>query len=127
MSIQTETISQEVKPEWNIKFTCIEPGGVSLYRFALDPPYLHALQFRTDWAGRSMEFGSIEHPEYDHLNAKKDMGERNGTQAGDPPKAAEAMYKLATMSDPPLRVVLGSDAYKAIMGKIETYQENYKK
>lgn len=23
----TEAISQEVKPEWGIKFTCIEPGG----------------------------------------------------------------------------------------------------
>ena len=29
----TETLSKEVKPEWGIKFTCIEPGG-----------------FRTDWA-----------------------------------------------------------------------------
>lgn len=23
----TEAINQEVKPEWGIKFTCIEPGG----------------------------------------------------------------------------------------------------
>lgn len=23
----TETIQQEVKPEWKIKFTCVEPGG----------------------------------------------------------------------------------------------------
>jgi NAD(P)-dependent dehydrogenase (short-subunit alcohol dehydrogenase family) len=23
----TEAVSQEVKPEWNIKFTCVEPGG----------------------------------------------------------------------------------------------------
>lgn len=58
------------------------------------------------------------------------------------------MYELATMKDPPLRVVLGSDAYKvrlpsscsitfelgihadsiqAMMGKIDTYSENFKK
>lgn len=36
----TESLNQELKPEWNIKLTCVEPGG-----------------FRTDWAGRSMEFG----------------------------------------------------------------------
>ena len=106
----TEAISQEVKPEWNIKFTCVEPGG-----------------FRTDWAGRSMSFADQRHPAYDHINAKKAMGDRNGTQAGDPIKGANAMYELAVMKDPPLRVVIGSDAYKGIMGKIEAYRENYKK
>lgn len=43
------------------------------------------------------------------------MGQRNGTQGGDPIKAASAMYELATQSDPPLRVVLGSDAYQVIL------------
>ncbi|CAK3980428.1 NAD(P)-binding protein [Lecanosticta acicola] len=106
----TEVISKEVKPEWNIKFTCIEPGG-----------------FRTDWAGRSMEFGEQKEAAYDHLDAKDTMGKRNGTQAGDPPKAARAMWELAKMDDPPLRVVLGSDAYKAINGKIKEYSELYPK
>lgn len=40
----TEALSKEIKPEWNISLTCIEPGG-----------------FRTDWAGRSMMFGD-RHP-----------------------------------------------------------------
>ncbi|TVY64343.1 putative oxidoreductase [Lachnellula suecica] len=106
----TEAISKEVKPEWGIKFTCIEPGG-----------------FRTDWAGRSMAFPEKRHPAYDHLNAEQSMKERNGTQAGDPPKGAKAMYELAVMDDPPLRVVVGTDAYKAIQGKIKEYDENYKK
>ncbi|TGO25679.1 hypothetical protein BPAE_0075g00340 [Botrytis paeoniae] len=106
----TESISQEVKPEWNIKFTCVEPGG-----------------FRTDWAGRSMQFPEKRNPAYDHLNVKEAMEKTNGTQAGDPEKGAKAMYQLATLSDPPLRVVIGSDAYKVIMAKIEAYGENYKK
>ncbi len=55
------------------------------------------------------------------------MGARHGSQAGDPIKGAKAMYELAIMKDPPLRVVIGSDAYKAIMPKIETYSQNYKK
>lgn len=66
-------------------------------------------------------------PAYDHMNAKKSMTERNGTQAGDPPKAAKAMYEFAMMEDPPLRVVVGTDAYKAIMEKIKNYDANYKK
>lgn len=106
----TETVAQEVKPEWNIRFTCIEPGG-----------------FRTDWAGRSMKFPEQRHPAYDHLDAQKLMGERHGTQAGDPKKGAEAFYQLAIMEDPPLRVVVGTDAYAAIMDKIAKYGENYKK
>ena len=106
----TEALSQELKPEWNIKLTLIEPGG-----------------FRTDWAGRSMTFAERKLPEYDHLNAEETMTKRNGTQVGDPAKGAEAMYKFAVMKDPPLRVVVGSDAYKAIMGKIESYGQNYKK
>ncbi|KAI9648025.1 hypothetical protein NHQ30_002653 [Ciborinia camelliae] len=106
----TESISQEVKPEWNIKFTCVEPGG-----------------FRTDWAGRSMQFPAKRHPAYDHMNVKETMEKKNGTQPGDPKKGAKAMYELAILSDPPLRVAVGSDAYKAIMEKIEGYEENYKK
>lgn len=74
-----------------------------------------------------MLFAPERHPAYDHLDAKKAMGERNGTQAGDPIKGAKAMYELAIMKDPPLRVVIGTDAYKAVMAKIQTYGENYKK
>jgi NAD(P)-dependent dehydrogenase (short-subunit alcohol dehydrogenase family) len=105
----TEALSNELKPDWGIKLTCIEPGG-----------------FRTDWAGRSMQFAE-RHPAYDHLNAKETMGKRHGTQVGDPKKGAKAMYELAVMKEPPLRVVVGSDAYQAIMGKIKAYEENYKK
>ena len=74
-----------------------------------------------------MAFAEERHPAYDHINAKEQMEQRNGKQVGDPVKAARAMYELAVMKDPPLRVVVGSDAYKAIMGKIESYKDNYQK
>ncbi|KAK5121683.1 hypothetical protein LTR85_004855 [Meristemomyces frigidus] len=106
----TEALSTELKPEWNIKLTCIEPGG-----------------FRTDWAGRSMMFGENKNKAYDHINAEKTMKERNGTQAGDPVKGARAMWEIAKMDDPPLRTVIGSDAYTAMMGKIKAYGELYPK
>jgi hypothetical protein len=91
--------------------------------------------FRTQWAGESyvllppllsrvlriptfrMVFGSSKHPAYDHLNAQAAMAARNGKQIGDPVKGARAMYELAIMEDPPLRVVIGSDAYTRIMNK----------
>lgn len=37
------------------------------------------------------------------------------------------MYELATMEDPPLRCVIGSDAYSAMEQKVETYGKNVKK
>ncbi|KAF2109898.1 hypothetical protein BDV96DRAFT_615571 [Lophiotrema nucula] len=105
----TEAVSKEVKPEWGIKFTCIEPGG-----------------FRTDWAGRSMDFGTKK-TAYDHLNAKEAMGQRHGKQAGDPAKAAKVFYELAVQKDPPLRCIVGTDAYSAINEKLDQYKENVKK
>jgi len=74
-----------------------------------------------------MAFNENKCEAYDHLNAEKAMNERNGTQAGDPPKAAKAMYELAVMDDPPLRCVLGTDAYKAMGGKLDTYKKNVEK
>ncbi|KAF2193247.1 NAD(P)-binding protein [Zopfia rhizophila CBS 207.26] len=106
----TEAISKEVKPEWGIKFTCIEPGG-----------------FRTDWAGRSMDFGEKKNPAYDHINAREAMRKRHGTQAGDPAKAAKVFYDLAVMEEPPLRCIVGTDAYKSINQKLEAYSENVEK
>lgn len=106
----TEALAAELKPEWNIKLTCIEPGG-----------------FRTDWAGRSMAFADNKCEAYDHIDAKAAMTKRNGTQAGDPPKGARAMYEIAVMEEPPLRVVIGSDAYTAMGVKLKTYGESVKK
>jgi len=106
----TMAVQQEVKPEWNIKFTCVEPGG-----------------FRTDWAGRSMSFPEKRHPAYDHINAEENMKKRHGTQAGDPKKGAKAMYELAILENPPSTVVIGSDAYQRINKKIKDYSENYPK
>ena len=59
-----------------------------------------------------MVFAEKRHPAYDHIDAKKNAEGRNGSQAGDPSKGAKAMYELAVMKDPPLRVVIGTDAYK---------------
>ncbi|KIV94044.1 hypothetical protein PV10_05201 [Exophiala mesophila] len=106
----TEGVAQEVKPEWGIKFTCIEPGG-----------------FRTNWAGASMEFPKQRLEAYDHLDARERMGKRNGNQPGDPLKASKAIYQLAVMEEPPARIALGSDAYQLVMTKLDDYRKIYTK
>jgi len=70
---------------------------------------------------------SDPHPAYTHLNPKESMDKRHGTQQGDPDRGAAAMYKVATMDEPPLRIVLGSDAFSSIIDKIEKYDDNYRK
>ena len=65
------------------------------------------------------------HPEYDHIDLKTMMTARSGTQPGDPRKAAKALYHLATMKNPPLRILLGSDAYPAILARLEEERLNF--
>lgn len=55
------------------------------------------------------------------------MTKRHGTQPGDPQKAAKAMYELAVLPDPPLRCVLGSDAYSGVKQKLEEHARNVEK
>jgi len=73
-----------------------------------------------------MEFAAHRHAAYDHMDAADAMAKRHGTEAGDPAKGAKAMYKLACMKEPPLRVVIGSDAYAGVMNKVEQYEQSYK-
>jgi hypothetical protein len=42
---------------------------------------------------------------------------RNGKQAGDPKKAAKAIYEITRESKPPVRLFLGIDAYQAAKEK----------
>jgi len=74
-----------------------------------------------------MAFGENKNPAYDHLDAEKSMKERNGKQAGDPRKGAQAMYELAVAEEPPLRCVIGTDAYSGISDKLEKYKTNVEK
>jgi len=90
----SEVLSREVAP-LGIKVTIIEPGG-----------------FRTDFAGSSTKL-SEGHPEYDSTVGKAARFQRayDGKQPGDPKKAAHAILQLTQEQRPPLRLLLGSDAY----------------
>jgi len=90
----SEVLSREVAP-LGVKVTIVEPGG-----------------FRTDFAGSSTKL-SEGHPEYDSTVGATARFQRdyNGKQPGDPKKAAQVIAQLTKEDKPPLRLLLGSDAY----------------
>ena len=92
----SESLSKEVGP-LGIKVTIVEPGG-----------------FRTGFAGSSTELREGR-PEYDATVGATVRFQRDyhGKQPGDPIRAAGALLHIATLSEPPLRLLLGSDAYNA--------------
>src|SRR5260370_433348 len=90
----SEVWSREVAP-LGIKATIVEPGG-----------------FRTAFAGSSTKL-SEGNPDYDSTVGATARFQRdyNGKQPGDPKKAAQAIVRLPQQQKPPLRLLLGSDAY----------------
>jgi NADP-dependent 3-hydroxy acid dehydrogenase YdfG len=97
----SETLSQEVAP-LNIHVTLIEPSG-----------------FRTDWSGRSSVKTSVAIEDYKAtLTPMFDMMVgASGHQAGDPKRAADAIVGVVESEKPPLRLLLGNDAYQVAVNK----------
>jgi NAD(P)-dependent dehydrogenase (short-subunit alcohol dehydrogenase family) len=89
----SEVLHNEVQP-FGVKVTIVEPGA-----------------FRTDWGGSSMQLAEV-HPDYDSTvgQLNRFRVQTDGTQAGDPAKAAQAILQVVGLDDPPLRLLLGKDA-----------------
>ena len=92
----SESLSKEVRP-LGVRVTIVEPGG-----------------FRTDFAGSSTKLRAGR-PDYEATVGATVRFQRdyNGKQPGDPAKAAAALLHIASLPEPPLRLLLGSDAYDA--------------
>jgi NAD(P)-dependent dehydrogenase (short-subunit alcohol dehydrogenase family) len=90
----SEVLAVEMAP-FNVRVTIVEPGG-----------------FRTDFAGTSTQI-SAGNPAYVDTVGKTAVMQReyNGKQPGDPQRAAQAIITVASADNPPLRLVLGRDAY----------------
>ncbi|PRH86841.1 short-chain dehydrogenase/reductase [Labrys okinawensis] len=99
----SEALGKEVKP-LGIHVTALAPG-----------------QFRTDWAGRSMVRSERSLADYDAIMDPIRAARRakSGNQPGDPAKAAQALLKLVSAENPPVRLYLGADALKLVQDKIE--------
>ena len=89
----SEALAKEVAP-LGIHVTCVEPGG-----------------FRTDWAGSSMTYAPrVEGYETTVDQRTSFFASGKFIPMGDPDKAAKVMIDLVEQPDPPVHLVLGSEA-----------------
>jgi NAD(P)-dependent dehydrogenase (short-subunit alcohol dehydrogenase family) len=99
----SETLAQEVRG-FGIKVTALAPGS-----------------FRTDWAGRSMVRSDRTIADYDALfdPIRAARQAKSGRQSGDPAKAAAALLAIVAADDPPVHLLLGSDALGLVRAKLD--------
>lgn len=84
-------LAAEVAP-LGIKVTVLEPGGMA-----------------TDWAGSSMSIPPISAPYQQTVGGLRDaLGAY--PPAGDPAKVAQTVLRVTDLEEPPVRLLLGSDA-----------------
>lgn len=89
----SSVLAAEVAP-LGIKVTVLEPGGM-----------------RTDWAGPSMRVDPVR-PEYaDTVGRMTFIHDGQLTAASDPAKVARLVLDVVALPEPPLRLLVGVDAY----------------
>ncbi|WP_372084819.1 oxidoreductase [Tistrella mobilis] len=103
----SEALGKEVAP-FGIRVTALAPG-----------------QFRTDWAGRSMDRTPRSIPDYDGVMdpIRAARQAKSGHQPGDPDKAAQALLALVAADAPPVRLFLGADALGLVTQKLEAMRD----
>lgn len=90
----SEVLSREVSP-LGIKVTVLEPGGM-----------------RTDWAGSSMRIDPVREEYAATVGAAAALSSPENLGASDPAKVAALVLQIVDMNDPPLRLLVGPDAYR---------------
>ncbi len=93
-----------------------EVAGLGIRVTALAPG-----QFRTDWAGRSMQRTPRSIADYDAVMdpVRAARQAKSGNQPGDPAKAAKALLALVEADHPPVRLFLGEDALGLVEQKLD--------
>ena len=99
----SEALGREVG-SFGIRVTALAPG-----------------QFRTDWAGRSMDRTPRSIADYDAVMdpIRAARQAKSGQQPGDPDRAAQALLRLVEAEDPPTRLFLGEDALGLVDRKLD--------
>ncbi len=101
----SESLNKEVA-HLGIQVTSVEPGG-----------------FRTDWAGTSMSFAPyVEGYEATVEATKEFLSSGKFVPLGDPEKAAQVIVELANHPQPPVHLILGSEA-AAILQKADVLRK----
>lgn len=103
----SEVLAQELAP-FGVHVTLIEPGAM-----------------RTDWAGSSMTIPEVSQPYQDTVGKVAEMMRQyDGQQTGDPAKIADAILTVVDSEQPPLRLLMGSDAYELATGNDKSRLES---
>jgi NAD(P)-dependent dehydrogenase (short-subunit alcohol dehydrogenase family) len=99
----SEALGKEVAG-FGIRVTALAPG-----------------QFRTEWAGRSMNRTPRSIADYDGIMdpIRAARQAKSGNQPGDPAKAAKALLAVVEAEDPPARLLLGDDALGLVEQKLD--------
>ncbi|MFA5630208.1 MAG: oxidoreductase [Porticoccaceae bacterium] len=107
----SESLAAEVKP-FGIAVTIVEPSA-----------------FRTDFTVRSLQATASTITDY-AATADSVIGnlvENAATHKGDPKRGVAAIYETVNAPEPPLRLMLGSDAVKLAKMKIASWSEEVAK
>lgn len=103
-----ESVAQEVS-KYNIGITIVEPGGA-----------------RTEFRYGSAHVAKLM-PEYDHVHGFLNMLDpEKGLAPGDPAKMAARMIESVDKEPAPLRMVLGSQALRATIERLEERIADYR-
>ena len=98
----SEVLANEVKP-FGVKVIIVEPGA-----------------FRTDWQGSSMTLHDVGGDYEETVGAfNKYRAANDGTQPGDPSRAAHIIVDTVESATPPRRLVLGAGALDSIRAAAE--------
>ncbi|HWV71998.1 MAG TPA: oxidoreductase [Pseudosphingobacterium sp.] len=106
----SEVLADDVK-DLGINVTVIAPGA-----------------FRTNFLNAdSLMLSEKKIDAYAGIRASHERyAKMNGNQAGDPEKAAKVMIELTEMPEPPVYLLLGSDAYARAFSKLDLLASSYK-
>jgi NAD(P)-dependent dehydrogenase (short-subunit alcohol dehydrogenase family) len=106
----SEVLAAVVAP-FGVQVVIVEPGA-----------------FRTDWQGSSMELHAVG-PDYEQtVGAMNEYrAENNGTQPGDPARAAKVIVDVVNHDNPPRRLLLGAQAVTHALDAGEARQEETRK
>lgn len=104
----SESLAKEVAP-LGILVTAVEPGG-----------------FRTDWAGASMTYAA-QLPGYEQVDAVAEYLRNGFVPMGDPAKAAKVLIELTDNPEPPIHLILGSEAVALLKQGMEARKAELEK
>jgi NAD(P)-dependent dehydrogenase (short-subunit alcohol dehydrogenase family) len=107
----SEALAKEVQP-LGIHVTLVEPGP-----------------FRTDFLGTALPVAKRRFADYNETSGRTRAArdEHDGAQAGDPARGAEAIVDAVTSPHPPLRLLLGTNAYERAVQKLDDLRDEFER